>query len=228
LLDEATDAETPSLGPALQLKARLLEVSPMVWRRLLVPGTTSLRELHGILQVAMGWEGIHLFQFHLRAVRYGSPELSAFSPGAMLADLRLRTGSRFIYEYDLNVSWRHELRVEQPRGPEARKPYPLCLNGHGNCPPEDCGGPAGYLARQHEAVGFEAMSDLDTMTGVLEEVLHTRTTAVLDDPDAREEFEAALERMQARERFLPVPFSRRAVNARLRRGEHHVLMHQQR
>jgi hypothetical protein len=71
------------------------------------------------------------------------------------------------------------------------------------------------------------MDDLDTVAGVLEAVLHTRTTTALDDPDTREGFEAALERMQARERFLPVPFSRRAVNARLRRGEHHVLMHQQ-
>jgi hypothetical protein len=34
---EPADAERPSAGPALQLKVRLLEVSPMVWRRLLVP-----------------------------------------------------------------------------------------------------------------------------------------------------------------------------------------------
>jgi hypothetical protein len=122
--------KTPSLGPALQLKARLLEVSPMVWRRLLVPGTTSLRELHGILQVAMGWEGIHLFQVHLRAVRYASPELSAFSPGATLADFRLRTGSRFIYEYGLNASWQHEIRIERQLEREAGARYPLCLDGH--------------------------------------------------------------------------------------------------
>ena len=33
----------------------------MVWRRLLVPDTCTLRELHGAVQVAMGWEGIHLY-----------------------------------------------------------------------------------------------------------------------------------------------------------------------
>ena len=80
--DEPADAERPSAGPALQLKVRLLEVSPTAWRRLLVPAAMSLRELHGIIQVAMGWEGIHLFQFRLRAARYGSPELSASSPDA--------------------------------------------------------------------------------------------------------------------------------------------------
>ena len=199
----------------------------MVWRRLLVPAATSLQELHGIIQVAMGWEAIHLFQFRLRAVRYGSAELSASSPEVDLASFRLRTGSRFAYEYDLNVPWRHEIRVEQQVEPEAGRPGPLCLDGHGDCPAEDSGGPAGHLARQHEAVGLEAMDDFDTMTEVLEEVLRTRTTAALDDPDVRWEFEAALERMQERERLLPVPFSRREVNARLRRGEHRVLMHQQ-
>ena len=28
----------------------------MIWRRLLVPETMSLHELHGVLQVAMGWD----------------------------------------------------------------------------------------------------------------------------------------------------------------------------
>ena len=56
----------------LQFKIWLLKVSPMVWRRILVPSTCTLRELHGTIQVAMGWEGIHLFEFCLRAERYGS------------------------------------------------------------------------------------------------------------------------------------------------------------
>ena len=52
--DEPADPEPPSIGPALQLKVRLLELSPMVWCRLLVPAVTSLRELHRVVQVAMG------------------------------------------------------------------------------------------------------------------------------------------------------------------------------
>lgn len=178
--EEADSAAHANAGAVLQLKVRLLAISPMVWRRLLVPVDTTLRELHGVLQVAMGWEGIHLFQFRLRAVRYGSPELSTFSPAVTLAGFRLRAGSRFTYEYDLNIPWRHEIRIERQLEREAGKPYPICLDGHGDCPAEDCGGPAGYLDRQREAVGFDAMSDLDTMTEVLAEVLRTRTTAVLD------------------------------------------------
>ena len=72
-------------GSILQLKVWLKLVSPMVWRRVLVPNTCTLRELHGVIQVAMGWEGIHLYQFCLRAARYGSWELSASSPEVTLA-----------------------------------------------------------------------------------------------------------------------------------------------
>jgi uncharacterized protein YeaO (DUF488 family) len=60
----------------LQVKVWLVGISPMVWRRILVPARFTLRELHGVIQVAMGWEGIHLYVFRLRAARYGSWELS--------------------------------------------------------------------------------------------------------------------------------------------------------
>jgi len=133
--DETDSASDANAGPVLQLKVRLLEVSPMVWRRLLVPVDTTLHELHGVLQVAMGWEGIHLFQFRLRAVRYGSPELSAAAAAVTLASFRLRTGSRFLYEYDLNIPWRHEIRVERRLEREPGKPYPICLDGQGDCRP---------------------------------------------------------------------------------------------
>jgi hypothetical protein len=73
------DNHAPAEGvdAIVQIKFWLLGVSPMVWRRVLVPINLTLRELHGVIQVAMGWEGLHLYQFRLRAARYGSWELSA-------------------------------------------------------------------------------------------------------------------------------------------------------
>ena len=47
------------------------------------------------------------------------------------------------------------------------------------------------------------------------------------DHDARWRLEEALERAKAREEAQGRPFSRREVNACLRDGEHHNLMHQQ-
>ena len=92
-------------GTILQFKVWLMGLSPMVWRRVHVPAAFTLRQLHGVIQVAMGWEGIHLFQFHLRAIRYGSWEVSARSSEVTLESLRLRRGARFAYEYDLNIPW---------------------------------------------------------------------------------------------------------------------------
>ena len=50
----ADERTTPKAGSVLQLKVRLLEINPMIWRRLLVLETMSLHELLGVLQVAMG------------------------------------------------------------------------------------------------------------------------------------------------------------------------------
>ncbi|MBP1847242.1 hypothetical protein J2046_005526 [Rhizobium petrolearium] len=55
-----------------------------------------------------------------------------------LGELKLRKGRRFLYEYDLNIPWEHEFRLEerQPVTPGAH--YPACMGGDGACPQEDC------------------------------------------------------------------------------------------
>lgn len=211
----------------MQIKVWLLGISPMVWRRLLVPGTFPLRELHGVIQVAMGWKGIHLYQFGLHAARYGSWELSASSPEVTLAALRLRKGARFAYEYDLNIRWRHEVRIENRMEPEGGKVFPVCVGGSGACPPEDCGGPEAYLARLGDTLSIAALEDLDTMAEIIGQIVLERRAELLDDEETRWRLEDAVERSQARERTRGRPFSRRMVNARLRKGEHLNLMHQQ-
>jgi len=74
-----------------------------------------------------------------------------------LEALKLRQGARFAYQYDLNIPWRHEVRIEENRLDAALgKAYPTCVAGDGACPPEDCGGPRGYLAGLDDA---ESMQD---------------------------------------------------------------------
>jgi Plasmid pRiA4b ORF-3-like protein len=89
--------------------------------RVLVPATFTLRQLHGVIQVAMGWEGVHLFQFHLRAIRYGSWQVAARSLDVTLENLRLHKGARVAYEYDLNIPWRHEIRLEERLEPMSKR-----------------------------------------------------------------------------------------------------------
>ena len=222
-LAPAADAAT-----ILQVKVWLTGISPMVWRRVLVPSRFTLRELHGVIQVAMGWEGVRLYDFHLRAAHYGSWEVASSSPDVTLAALRLRKGARFIYEYDLNIPWRHEVRIEDRLEPEARKTYPVCTGGGGACPPEDCGGPECFMAGRDDRFSFDALEDLDTMVEVLQQVaLKDGSDLLALDQDARWRLEDALERAKAREEAQGRPFSRREVNASLRDGEHQNLMHQQ-
>lgn len=176
----------------------------------------------------MGWEGVHLYQFCLRSRRYGSWEVSASSPDVTLAELKLRRGARFTYEYDLNILWRHEVRIEESRlDVEPGKALPRCIAGDGACPPEDCGGPPGYLAGLDDASPWDALEDLHTMADILREVVLENRPEVLRDEDKRWQLETALGRAEARERARGCPFVQRSVNSRLRKGEHLVLMHQQ-
>ena len=64
----------------LQFKIWLLKISPMVWQWILLPSTCTLRELHRAIQVAMRWEGTHLFEFRLRAVPNFSSATERDSP----------------------------------------------------------------------------------------------------------------------------------------------------
>jgi len=97
----AIEPSESSAASVLRLKIRLLEVSPMIWRRVLVPASYTLEELHGVIQVAMGWQSIHLYQFFIRAVHYGSFDLCVSSPDRTLTSFRFRKGAKFIYEYDM-------------------------------------------------------------------------------------------------------------------------------
>ncbi|MGB1216010.1 MAG: plasmid pRiA4b ORF-3 family protein, partial [Pikeienuella sp.] len=155
----------------LQLKLRLLDISPMIWRRVLVSSSTTLHELHGILQVAMGWDGIHLFQFDIRAVDYGSWELHAANPDIPLSDFGFCQNDRFSYIYDMGDYWKHEVRVEAVLDADPKKSYPVCTGGAGACPPEECGGAQGYLARRDEASGYDAWQDLETLASFGQDLL---------------------------------------------------------
>lgn len=118
---------TATSGSIFQIKVRLLGVSPMVWRRLLVPMSYTLHELHGVLQAAMGWEGLHLFELRVRGVGYGSFDLPLEDPKVSLESFGFRKNGKLAYIYDMGDWWEHEVRIEDRLEAVAGKRYPVCI-----------------------------------------------------------------------------------------------------
>jgi hypothetical protein len=53
-------------------------------------------------------------------------------------------GTKLLYEYDFGDGWQHELLLEEIlNGDESFQR--TCVSGARSCPPEDCGGPYGFV-----------------------------------------------------------------------------------
>jgi hypothetical protein len=128
---------------AIGLTVTLRDTEPPVWRRLVVPTSLSLWQLHEVLQTAMGWRDYHLHLFEIADVSYGDVE---DFPGELGDEATFTVGEAagaadlWRYEYDFGDGWDHDIRVGERLAPSA----PRCLDGARACPPEDCGGPSGY------------------------------------------------------------------------------------
>jgi hypothetical protein len=141
-------------------------VQPVVWRRILVPGSYSFWDLHVAVQDSMGWKDCHLHESEV-AASPGEPHLligipldepssgPALVPGWEVAIETVFRGMARVasYRYDFGDDWTHAVVFEQFARAKPGSRLPVCLDGAGACPPEDCGGPHGY---QHL---LEALAD---------------------------------------------------------------------
>ena len=58
----------------LQLRIELAWIKPKIWRRIVVPESITLGNLHHVLQMAFGWGDCHLHEFEIDGERFGIPE----------------------------------------------------------------------------------------------------------------------------------------------------------
>lgn len=131
-----------------QLRITLRGSRPPIWRRALVKSDISLRRLHRILQIVMGWTDSHLYEFEVHGNDYGDPHPDY--GGTMLSARTMKlnravpaAGERFVYRYDFGDGWEHDVVVEKVLVEQAHR-HAVCLGGKRSCPPEDCGGIGGY------------------------------------------------------------------------------------
>jgi len=147
-------AAIPPSKRLYQFKITLLNIKPVIWRRIQIRNG-SVDKLHECIQTAMGWTNSHLHRFEIQGIVCGDPELICDDPDSfvgtnsletMVSDIVPQSGARFqfSYEYDFGDRWRHEVVFEGCLPTDQGVRYPLCLEGERACPPEDVGGVDGY------------------------------------------------------------------------------------
>jgi len=140
---------------ALQIRVTLSEIEPAVWRRLVVPLTWNLGQLHLAIQAAFNWWNYHLHEFNIGGLRYGDPEMlddgacdedarSFDERGVRLLDFQGGPGTVFGYIYDFGDGWRHVVEFEEHLVLEVAPKTAACIAGARARPPEDVGGVDGY------------------------------------------------------------------------------------
>lgn len=136
----------------LQLRIDLESIRPPIWRRVVVPKTITLAELHRVMQIVMGWKNLHAHLFEVAGQRYGEPDPESAEWGTPIhSEMRatlagsLAGATSLIYIYDFGDYWRHRIKIEAIMPPDPEMHHPICTAAHHACPPDDVGGPCGYM-----------------------------------------------------------------------------------
>ena len=94
-----------------------------------------------------------LHHSRLHQQRYGLPNEEWLGSSEMLDERKFTVGQvlgeqikTFGYSYDFGDGWDHQITAEEQLAVQAgRNDWPMCLAAENACPPEDVGGPPGYM-----------------------------------------------------------------------------------
>jgi Plasmid pRiA4b ORF-3-like protein len=141
-------AAPPAAGEIARLTVEIDDVTPRVRRCLEVPVDMRLDDLHFVLQIAIGWQNGHPFEFRIGDKVWGLPDRDAEirplpADQATLADI-LALGEHFKYDYVLGEDWEHSVTLLARTRAQPGLRYPHLVSAEGRCPPADIGGPVGY------------------------------------------------------------------------------------
>src|SRR5438445_1955844 len=133
------------------IRIELRDINPVIWRRVEVPLTTSLKGLHDVIQAVMPFENYHLFRFDVGDKRYGIPNREWDHVHETLDAKNIKLGvlveggvRAFSYTYDFGDDWRHSVTIESVTAADPTLDYPRFIDGSRRAPPEDVGGIPGF------------------------------------------------------------------------------------
>jgi hypothetical protein len=204
----ARPAAFDSFHQIATVRIELRGSDPLIWREVEVPTSITLKVLHNIIQIAMGWLDDHLWEFTIGKGRYGPPmdgdweiEARADAAKVRLRDVLRPRRTTIDYLYDFGDCWEHRITVSDIRAGDPDLSYPRYIAGERNAPPEDCGGIPGFYEM------LDAAADADHPD-------HAEIKGWLDDYDP-DDFDV-----------LPIKFAlgrianqRNAARARLAKGK---------
>ena len=198
-----------------QLRFVLRGINPLIWRRVLVHDTTTLAQLHEIIQILFEWHDEHLYDFHIYGKDYGTS--GANTRGATLSQFQFRRGERFRYVYDYTAYWVCDIRLEATLPVDPKLVYPVCTGGKNASPSENFQDVQAYMEhidQHHYNLPVEAML---VMADALKIIARTDSTAsaqeVLGDLETIRE---ACHQMEAYSPSDPSRFRRHPINHQLR------------
>ncbi len=133
-------------------RIKLNEIAPEIWREFHFNPDVTFHQLHNIIQSVMGWENVHLYEFHVHKQVIGLPDpefLDREDPASLNSRRETvkkhvnKKKTEFTYVYDFGDGWNHTITLIDI-DLTVSDSTPLCLNGARSCPPEDVGGVWGY------------------------------------------------------------------------------------
>jgi len=153
-----TSGAWPDARQIARLRVEIDEVTPAVVRRVEVPLDIRLDDLHFVLQIAIGWQNGHPFEFRVEGMgeekRWGlvdrsDPQSPLPAEGATLAELLTHGRKVFHYDFAFGEDWTHTVELEAIVPVERDAQYPRLITAQNRCPPADIGGPMGYETYLH-------------------------------------------------------------------------------
>ena len=99
-----------------RLRVEIDDVTPRVARVVDVPTDIRLDDLHFVLQIVIGWQNGHPFEFRIGDTAWGQSDRDAGidripAEQCTLADI-LAVGDAFRYDYVLGEDWEHTVTLE--------------------------------------------------------------------------------------------------------------------
>jgi hypothetical protein len=137
--------------PTLTFYLKLVGTNPLVTRTFKVSSDITMYELHHSIQVVMGWQNYHLYQFTIGDQKFedhrlldGETHHVTDVKAATVGEVFTEVGRTARYEYDFGDGWVHHLELIDKTTQTPVEVLPRVLVGEHACPPEDCGGIPGY------------------------------------------------------------------------------------